>query len=174
MLIALTGTIATMVAIGRAIDSTVGVFDRFSKFLTGFNLRANQTAIVIMGIVAAMALLAVAIAAINGKTADIDRTMGKVSNLTNGMQSQQKAQHYASGTDYAPGGMAWVGEQGPEKVYLPTGSRVLNSADSQKSSGGDTYILQANIDAKNVKDWTDVVSFMQQSKQAVRAGRSRL
>lgn len=174
MLIALTGTIAAMVAIGRAIDSTVGVFSKFSGFLSGFNVKANQTAIVIMGVVAAMALLAVAIAAINGKTADIDSTFGKVSNLTNGMQSQQKSQYYADGTDYAPGGMAWVGEHGPEKVYLPTGSRVLNSADSQKSSGGDTYILQANIDAKNVKDWTDVVSFMQQTKQSVRAGRSKL
>ena len=174
MLIALTGTIAAMVAIGKAIDSTVGVFGNFSKFLSGFNVQANQTAIIIMGIVAALALLAVAIAAINGKTADIDRTMGKVSNLTKSTQAQQKAQYYASGTDYAPGGMAWVGEHGPEKVYFPTGSRVLNSADSQKSSGGDTYILQANIDAKNVKDWTDVVSFMQQTKQSVRAGRSKL
>lgn len=174
MLIALTGTIAAMVAIGKAIDSTVGVFGRFSKFLSGFNAQANQTAIVIMGIVAAMALLAVAIAAINGKTADIDKTFGKVSNFTNGMQAQQKAQYYASGTDYAPGGMAWVGEQGPEKVYLPTGSKVINSAESQKMSGGDTYILHTNIDAKNIKDWTDVVNFMQQSKYTVRAGRSKL
>jgi hypothetical protein len=36
---------------------------------------------------------------------------------------------FASGTDYAPGGMAWVGEEGPELVNLPTGASVTpNSA----------------------------------------------
>lgn len=174
MLIALTGTIATMVAIGRAIDSTVGVFDRFSKFLTGFNLRANQTAIVIMGIVAAMALLAVAIAAINGKTADIDKTMGKVSNLTNGMQSQQKSQYYADGTDYAHGGWSWTGEHGPELKYIPTGSKIIDAESSKKISGGDTYNVNLTLDAKNVKDFTDAVDFMQKIKPAIRAGRSSL
>ena len=31
---------------------------------------------------------------------------------------------YASGTSSAPGGLAWVGEQGPELVNLPGGSQV--------------------------------------------------
>lgn len=31
---------------------------------------------------------------------------------------------FASGTDFAPGGMAWVGENGPELVNLPSGSSV--------------------------------------------------
>lgn len=174
MLIALTGTIAAMVAIGKAIDSTVGVFGNFSKFLSGFNVQANQTAIIIMGIVAALALLAVAIAAINGKTADIDRTMGRVSNLTNGMQSQQKSQYYADGTDYAPGGWSWTGEHGPELKYIPTGSKIIDAESSKKISGGDTYNVNLTLDAKNVKDFTDAVDFMQKIKPAIRAGRSSL
>ena len=32
---------------------------------------------------------------------------------------------FADGTDFAPGGMARVGERGPEEVYLPRGSRVV-------------------------------------------------
>jgi hypothetical protein len=32
---------------------------------------------------------------------------------------------YASGTDYHPGGLAWVGEEGPELVNLPRGSQVI-------------------------------------------------
>ena len=32
---------------------------------------------------------------------------------------------FASGTNYAPGGLAWVGERGPELVDLPKGSRVI-------------------------------------------------
>ena len=32
---------------------------------------------------------------------------------------------FANGTNFAPGGAAWVGERGPEKVYLPRGSQVI-------------------------------------------------
>lgn len=31
---------------------------------------------------------------------------------------------FANGTNYAPGGLAWVGEQGPELVNLPRGAKV--------------------------------------------------
>jgi hypothetical protein len=34
---------------------------------------------------------------------------------------------FAIGTDFAPGGMAWVGENGPELVNLPRGSQVISN-----------------------------------------------
>jgi|HubBroStandDraft_6_1064221.scaffolds.fasta_scaffold00599_17 septal ring factor EnvC (AmiA/AmiB activator) len=45
---------------------------------------------------------------------------------------------FASGTDDAPGGLAWVGEQGPELLNLPGGSSV-RPAGSLRSSGGDSH-----------------------------------
>jgi hypothetical protein len=45
---------------------------------------------------------------------------------------------FASGTDDAPGGLAWVGEQGPELLNLPGGSSVT-PAGSLRSSGGDSH-----------------------------------
>jgi phage-related minor tail protein len=36
----------------------------------------------------------------------------------------------ATGTRYAPGGLSWVGEEGPELMYLPTGSRIVPNEDS--------------------------------------------
>ena len=45
---------------------------------------------------------------------------------------------FASGTDDAPGGLAWVGEQGPELLNLPGGSSVTPSA-SLRGSGGDSH-----------------------------------
>jgi DNA-binding protein YbaB/predicted PurR-regulated permease PerM len=45
---------------------------------------------------------------------------------------------YASGTDYAPGGMATVGENGPEQVYLPRGSQVV-------PNGGGAVNISVNI-----------------------------
>jgi hypothetical protein len=46
---------------------------------------------------------------------------------------------FADGTNYAPGGMAIVGERGPELVNLPQGAQVFNtnkSAEMMKGSGG--------------------------------------
>uniref|UniRef100_UPI0006D071A9 hypothetical protein n=1 Tax=Clostridium sp. NkU-1 TaxID=1095009 RepID=UPI0006D071A9 len=56
MIITLTGMIAAMVSIGKAVESTIGTFGKFGKFLTGFDFKANQTAMVIFGVVAAWQL----------------------------------------------------------------------------------------------------------------------
>lgn len=37
-----------------------------------------------------------------------------------------------TGTNYFPGGVTWLHEQGPELVYLPTGARVVPHSDSLK------------------------------------------
>lgn len=39
---------------------------------------------------------------------------------------------FASGTESTPGGLAWVGEQGPELVDMPAGARVSNAADTRR------------------------------------------
>jgi hypothetical protein len=54
---------------------------------------------------------------------------------------------YASGSDYTPGGMALVGEDGPEMVNLPTGSSV--TPNSQMRFGTVHNIFQ--IDAKGAE-----------------------
>nr|WP_318030780.1 phage tail length tape measure family protein [Rhizobium ruizarguesonis] len=43
---------------------------------------------------------------------------------------------FADGTNYAPGGMAIVGERGPELVNLPQGSQVFNTNRSAAMMGG--------------------------------------
>lgn len=43
---------------------------------------------------------------------------------------------FAQGTNYAPGGMAVVGEQGPELVNLPKGSQVIPNHNIGKAMGG--------------------------------------
>jgi phage-related tail protein len=52
------------------------------------------------------------------------------------------SQQFARGTNFAPGGMALVGEQGPRLVNIPRGSQVLSNRrtnsllDSALSGGG--------------------------------------
>jgi hypothetical protein len=43
---------------------------------------------------------------------------------------------FASGTDNAPGGLALVGERGPEIVNLPRGSQVIPNAALRAGGGG--------------------------------------
>lgn len=56
---------------------------------------------------------------------------------------------FASGTDYAPGGLAIVGEQGPELVNLPRGSQVIPNGRGMAS--GVSVNIQ-NIDARGSTD----------------------
>lgn len=42
-------------------------------------------------------------------------------------------QQFASGTDFASGGLALVGEQGPEIVNVPRGSQVLNASETRNA-----------------------------------------
>lgn len=62
--------------------------------------------------------------------------------------------HNAGGTDNWRGGLTWVGESGPELVNLPKGSQIV-SAQESRNYGGDTFYI--SIDAKNVKEFNDIV-----------------
>ena len=73
----------------------------------------------------------------------------------------------ASGTDNFRGGWTWVGENGPELVSLPKGSQILNNQES-RSVGGDVYYI--TIDAKNVKEFNDIVRIAQNSTFRSRMG----
>jgi hypothetical protein len=63
---------------------------------------------------------------------------------------------YAKGTNFAPGGLAVVGEQGPELVNLPRGSQVKTANETQNLLGkrGDTniniYPQKAIIDEEDI------------------------
>lgn len=54
-------------------------------------------------------------------------------------------QAFASGTDYAPGGSTLVGEQGPEIVNLPQGSRVQSASRTRLGAGGGGGDLHVHV-----------------------------
>ncbi len=43
---------------------------------------------------------------------------------------------FATGTNFAPGGLAWVGEQGPELMNLPRGSQIIPHHESLRMASG--------------------------------------
>ena len=54
---------------------------------------------------------------------------------------------YATGTDFAPGGWAIVGEQGPELVELPRGSRVFPAGETREMVAGGGWQVAGGADS---------------------------
>jgi phage-related tail protein len=61
---------------------------------------------------------------------------------------------FASGTDNAPGGLSWVGENGPELMNVPKGSQIIPSSVSRQITGGGSTTVQYNIDASGADSGT--------------------
>jgi hypothetical protein len=59
---------------------------------------------------------------------------------------------FATGTSYAPGGMALVGEEGPEIVNLPRGSQVVTASQTQKMVGGGGVTINGGLHIHNNMD----------------------
>jgi len=64
-----------------------------------------------------------------------------------GIANAQKiaSQKFALGTDYAPGGLAMVGEEGPEVVNLPRGSQVYTSTQTRNIMDQPTHQLTVHL-----------------------------
>ena len=77
---------------------------------------------------------------------------------------------HASGTDYFRGGRTVVGENGPETVILPAGSRILNNQESRESAGVAVYIDKVVLDAKNVRDFNAAVNTFSKFRRISRMG----
>ena len=57
----------------------------------------------------------------------------------------QKPPAFARGTNFAPGGMALVGEEGPELVNLPRGSGVSTASETKEALGARFDFRGANF-----------------------------
>jgi hypothetical protein len=66
---------------------------------------------------------------------------------------------FAKGTTYAPGGMALVGERGPELVNLPKGSQVIPN---HKMGAGGSSNFNISVDARGATDPAAVRAQVQQ------------
>ena len=79
-----------------------------------------------------------------------------------------KIPRYASGTLHHPGGLALVGEQGPELVSLPAGTAVYPNEVLRQASGTVVNNWYVSIPAKDVKEFNDIVRIAGQRRQSIR------
>lgn len=79
--------------------------------------------------------------------------------------------HNARGSRFFSGGRTVVGEEGPEIVDLPRGSRIWPTGTGGSIGGPVTAnAFYVTIDAKNVKEFNDVVRIAEQEKTSIRKG----
>lgn len=84
------------------------------------------------------------------------------------MGADGKWHQNAAGTDNFIGGVTWVGENGPEPVWLPQGSRIGTNQEGRSLSGSDTYnfIVQAN----EIREIDDFIRRMKNQRRVARMG----
>ena len=83
----------------------------------------------------------------------------------NKLLSSVRVPGFARGTRYAPGGLAMVGEYGPELMNVPRGSQILSNNRTNRALEG--INSQANISGEFTVRGTDLVLVLEkaQSKQ---------
>lgn len=180
----------TSFSVVRGIASMVAAWQLYNISTTtatattgAFSVVSMKTILIIAAVVAAIASLIAVIAILSGKYNEARNAMndigGMASRATQNLNGLSIGSN-AMGTSYWRGGLTWVGEQGPELVSLPAGTRILNNRQSMSmvqesaNSGGDNYIFQPGsvvIDAKNVKDFTDIVDAAKSQRQRSRSGK---
>jgi hypothetical protein len=160
-------------AIPKVIEGVSKAGKAFSGLLdnTAF-LGFAKWALIIAAVAAAIATLVIAINYLIGKGREMNEFSRNMSNMVNDIGTSvqgARVRGYAVGTRYHPGGLAIVGEEGPELVNLPRGSQVYTAQEtSDMMKGGDTYILQVKMD--EVDEVYKLTEVFRQFKQSQRAG----
>lgn len=160
----------------KTISGGLSTFANLSAGMAGFNITAMKTTLIVMGVVAAIIALLTLIAVLSGKTNDLERSMGSigqgvgsVTGQVNGAMQPGNIPKYATGTRNHPGGLAIVGEEGPELVDMPSGSKVYTNGETMGMLGsGDTYNL--HVDMNEVDDVYKLVKVFKEFKQTKRGG----
>nr|DAQ00492.1 MAG TPA: tail tape measure [Caudoviricetes sp.] len=76
----------------------------------------------------------------------------------------------AAGTDNWSGGWTKVNENGLERIYLPSGSRIQTASETRYTSGGDIYIDKVIIPASDIRELNDIVTIFTNERITQRMG----
>lgn len=169
---AVASLIVVVVLLITTIASVVRAFNTISSAIGLATGAMNPQLLMVVALVAALALLAYAIKEIielykqwrmeqeqlNRATENLQVGISKATGKGSGGRGSSK--HNATGTKNWEGGSTWVGENGPEIVDLPAGTRIYNNNESKQLSSP-TYNISMNVDITKLKSVNDVVEAVQ-------------
>lgn len=171
--ISITSIATVVLLVVKAIKELQGPVGTVKSMIGGVMSFMDPLYIKIMLIVAGITALVAVIAVLIGKGNEINSAMSGISSATTGTMraANSKVPQYATGTRSARGGLAVVGENGPELVALRGGERIYNSSQTRGMLGGYAInIGSITIDAKNVKEFNDIVSIAKNEAMSMRQG----
>ena len=76
----------------------------------------------------------------------------------------------AAGTDNWSGGWTKVNENGLERIYLPSGSRIQTASETRYTGSGDVYIDKVIIPASDIRELNDIVTIFTNERITQRMG----
>lgn len=171
--IAIAGITAVVVSVSKAVRDLAGTMGVASGVVNTAFGQLDLLYIKILLIVAAITALVAVIAVLIGKGNDITNAMNSITSATTGTMQAASGNipRYATGTRSAKGGLALVGENGPELINLRGGERVYTSGQTRRMLGdGAITIGSIVIDAKNVKEFNDIVEIAKNEAVTIRQG----
>lgn len=171
--ISITSIATVVLLVVKAIKELQGPAGTVKSMIGSVMSYMDPLYIKIMLIVAGITALVAVIAVLIGKGNEINSAMSGISSATTGTMraANSKVPQYATGTRSAHGGLALVGENGPELVALHGGERIYNSSQTRGMLGGYAInIGSITIDAKNVKEFNDIVSIAKNEAMSMRQG----
>ena len=132
-------------------------------------------ALIIAAVAAAIGFVIKQINVLIGRGREAQASLGAdIQSMTNTMSnaiSNTAIRGYAVGTKYHTGGRALVGEEGPEIIDLPAGSKVYTAAETRRMfRDGETFNLTLNVKMDEVDDVYKLVKIAKNFKQTARAG----
>lgn len=171
--IAITSIATVVLLVVKAVKELSGPVSTVSGLISSATSLMDPLYIKILAIVAAVTALVAVIAVLIGKGGELTSAMGSITSATTGTMrsANSSVPRYATGTRNARSGMALVGENGPELVNLRGGERIYTNGQTRSLLGGDSISIgQITIDAKNVKEFNDIVNIARNEAVSMRQG----
>lgn len=171
--IAITSIATVILLVVKAVNELQGPAGVVSRIINDSLTPLDMLYIKVLAIVAAVTALVAVIAVLIGKGGELTSAMGSITSATTGTMrsANSTVPRYATGTRNARGGMALVGENGPELVNLRGGERIYTNGQTRSLLGGDSISIgQITIDAKNVKEFNDIVNIARNEAVSMRQG----
>lgn len=171
--ISITSIATVVLLVVKAIKELQGPAGTVKSMIGSVMSYMDPLYIKIMLIVAGITALVAVIAVLIGKGNQINSAMSSIASATTGTMrtANSKVPQYATGTRSAHGGLALVGENGPELVNLRGGERIYNNSQTRGLLGGSNISIgQITIDAKNVKEFNDIVAIAKNEAMSMRQG----
>lgn len=171
--IAITSIATVILLVVKAVKELSGPVRTVSGLISSATSLMDPLYIKILAIVAAVTALVAVISVLIGKGGELTSAMGSITSATTGTMrsANSTVPRYATGTRNARGGMALVGENDPELVNLRGGERIYTNGQTRSLLGGDSISIgQITIDAKNVKEFNDIVNIARNEAVSMRQG----